>query len=49
MAKFWIDYARSVLIEADSAKDAEEKFWNDNYEALDTTDIQICLIEEKVD
>ena len=49
MAKFWIDYARSVLIEADSAEDAKEKFWNDNYEELGTTDIRICLIEEEVD
>ena len=30
MAKFWIDFSASILVEAETREEAEEKFWNCN-------------------
>ena len=50
MAKFWIDYSTSVLIEAETREEAEALFWDGNYEALKYSDIEIdCIEEEKED
>lgn len=49
MARFWIDYSTSVLIEAETAEEAEELFWNGNYEVLDYAEIGIDGIEEEED
>jgi len=49
MGRFWIDYSTSVLIEAETAEEAEELFWNGNYEALGYADIGLIGIEEKED
>lgn len=49
MARFWIDYSTSVLIEAKTAEEAEELFWDGNYEALGYADIGIDGIEEEED
>jgi len=46
MSKFWIDYATSVMIEAKTAEEAEELFWNDDYKALRYGNIQIDGVEE---
>ena len=46
MGKFWIDYSTSVLIEAETAEEAEKLFWDDNYDALGYAEISIDGIEE---
>jgi hypothetical protein len=49
MAKFWIDYSTSVLIEAETAEEAKEIFWNGDYDALGCGEIQIDGFEEVED
>ena len=49
MARFWIDYSTSVLIEAENADEAEKLFWNGDYEALGCAEISIDGIEEEED
>ncbi len=50
MAKFWIDYSTSELIEAETAEEAEEKFWNGaGDDCLGVGVIQIDGIEEVED
>lgn len=44
MAKFWIDFSASILVEAETREEAEEKFWNCN--KLD--DIAIEWIEKSI-
>lgn len=47
MARFWIDYSTAVLIEAETAEEAEKLFWDGNYEALGCGEIGIDGIEEE--
>ena len=49
MARFWIDYSTSVLIETETAEEAEEKFWNGDYDDLGCAPIEIDRIEEEKD
>lgn len=49
MGKFWIDYSTSVLIEAKNAEEAEQLFWDDNYDMLGCAEISIDGIEEEED
>jgi len=49
MAKFWIDYSTSVLIEAETAEEAEQLFWNGSYDVLGCSEIQIDGIEKEED
>ena len=46
MAKFWIDYSESVLIEAKDKEETSTLFWSGNYEALEHSDTEIDWIEE---
>lgn len=46
MSKYWVDFSASVLIEAETAKEAEKLFWNSNYGELHIDEIQIDGIEE---
>ena len=46
MAKFWIDYSESVLIEAKDKEEALTLFWSGNYKALKYSDTEIDGIEE---
>lgn len=47
MGKFWIDYSTSVLIEADSAEEAEALFWDGNFQPIACSEIDIDGIEEE--
>lgn len=47
--KYWIDYSTSVLIEAETAEEAEKLFWNGNFEPLGYAEIGIDGIEEEED
>ena len=47
MARFWIDYSTSVLIEAETAEEAEKKFWNYEEDSVGWSEIQIDRIEEE--
>lgn len=47
MAKFWIDYSESVLIEAENKEEAETLFWSGNYKALKHSDTEIDWIGEE--
>lgn len=49
MARFWIDYSTAILIEAETAEEAEELFWNGGYDELGTAEIRIDGIEEEED
>ena len=49
MPRFWIDYSTSVLIEAETAEEAREKFWNGEEDCLGCGDIYIDAIEEEED
>lgn len=51
MARFWIDYQDSVLIEAETQEEAERLFWDEflegNYDSVvGTSDTTIYCIEE---
>ena len=49
MGRFWIDYSTSVLIEAETAEEAEKLFWNGGYDELGRAEISIDGIEEEED
>ena len=49
MGKFWIDYSTSVLIEAETAEEAEKLFWNGDGDVLGFAEISIDGIEEEED
>jgi hypothetical protein len=49
MARFWVDYSTSVLIEAETAEEAEKLFWDGSYDELGCAEIQIDGIEEDED
>ena len=46
MGKYWIDYSTAELIEAETAEEAEELFWNGNGNVLGVAEIRIDGIEE---
>ena len=46
MGKFWIDYSTAVLIEAETAEEAENLFWDGSFNQLGCAEIQIDGIEE---
>lgn len=47
MARFWIDYSTSVLIEAETAEEAEKLFWDGCYDDLGCGETIIDGIEEE--
>ena len=49
MGRFWVDYSTSVLIEAETAEEAEELFWDGSYNQLGCVEIRIDGIEEDED
>jgi hypothetical protein len=49
MGRFWIDYSTAVLIEAETAEEAENLFWDGGYDELGCAEIRIDGIEEVED
>ena len=50
MKKFWIDYSTSMCIEAETADDALQQFWNcDPSNLIGVGEIQVDGIEEVED
>lgn len=47
MKKFWIDFAGSFLVEAENAKEAQNKFWQftNNYNQTHDPQLSYCVIE----
>lgn len=49
MGKFWINYSTAILIEAETAEEAEQLFWDGGYDELGVAEIRIDGIEEVED